>query len=413
MLTNLLVNDFPSVYAALVEAFPHKPWLRRTETLDQHARSTPLQHALARKNNGIAYSLSLFDQHGLGLMDTPDEPEIIVALCLMAQALALTKASDGRARSRLLKRLEGAFRNPDDMRALQMELHTATHLHRLGSRVEWSDECSGQETYDMLIISSSGQEVEVECKTWSEDKGVAITAEQAAGLLQHLDGIKTKLIEIVKPGEVLAVTFTVAAGLPRGEPEQRRLALDLVEAIVESQTEKVDAGQISFLKLPAPLIRQLEADDRITYCSQLVDAAAGPAVGYRAVIGDRQRAIVVELRSERVSKKFSRMLKDAKHAIRDQMTGTRPGCLVVRLEGISGPELLERITEAGSVPTVFAHALFQDEQHEHLDCIVWMSDPALQELAPGIGSSQSVSYVMRRSQGRYSNLNLGIIFNPH
>ena len=412
MLTNLLVNDFPSVYAALVEALPHKPWLRRTETLDQHARSTPLQHALARKNNDISYSLSLFDQYGLGLMDTPDEPEMIVALCTMAQALALAKVSDERARSKLLKRLEGAFRNPDDMRALRMELHTATHLHRLGSRVEWSDECCGQETYDMLVIGSSGLEVEVECKAWSKDKGVAITAEQAAGFLQHLDGIKTRLTEIVQPGEILAITFTVAAGLPRGEPEQRRLALDFLEAIVESQPEKVDAGQISFLRLPAPLIWQLETDDRITYCSQLVDAATGSAVGYRAVIGDRQRAIVVELRSGRASKKFSRMLKDAKHAIRDQMTGTRPGCLVVRLEGISGPELLEHITEAGSVPEVFAHALFLDEQHEHLDCIVWMSDPALQELAPGIGSNQSVSYVMRRTQGRYSNLDIGGIFNP-
>jgi hypothetical protein len=411
VLTTLLMNDFPSIYNALVDAFPHKPWLKRTEVLDQHAKSAPLRHALARKSNDIAYSLSLFDQFGMGLMATPEESEMVVAMCTIAQTLNLAKISGEQARSRLLKRLEGAFRNPDDMRAMRMELHTATHLHRLGSRVEWSDECSGQETFDMLIVGASGQEVEVECKTWSEDKGSAITAEQASGLLQHLDGMKTKLIETVNSGEVLAAILTVAAGLPRSEPEQRQLAHDLVRAIVKSQPIVADAGKVSLHRLPAPLIGQLEGDTHIAYCLQLVDAKLGPAVGYRAVIVDRQRTVIVEFRSERASKKFSRMLKDAKHAIRDQMTGSRPGCLVVRLEGISGSALRERVEEVGSVPAVFAQTLFQDEQHEHLDCIVWLSDPTLQELASGVGSSQSVSYVMRSTKGRYSYLDLGGMFN--
>ena len=70
----------------------------------------------------------------------------------------------------LRRRVHGAFKNPDDMRGLRLELSAATHFARRARKLAWP-EMTGEGTFDLLIQDVGPRGLEIECKAISEDKG--------------------------------------------------------------------------------------------------------------------------------------------------------------------------------------------------------------------------------------------------
>ena len=92
------------------------------------------------------------------------------------------------------------------------------------------------------------------------------------------------------------------------------------------------------------------------------------------------------------------------------MTGTRPGCLVLRIEGLNRDELSQLAQEVPNPLAWFATNVLKDERHEHLACLAFISDEEATRLSENTVTAQSSSYVFDSPVGRYPNLGIGRIF---
>lgn len=95
------------------------------------------------------------------------------AIGFAAQTLSMMQLGSRIEGERLCKRVQGAFKNPDDMRGFRLELSIATHFARRGHRLQWP-EMTGDGRFDLLVPDVAEHSLEVECKSVSEDKGLAV-----------------------------------------------------------------------------------------------------------------------------------------------------------------------------------------------------------------------------------------------
>src|SRR5690606_5836578 len=100
----------------------------------------------------------------------------------------------------------------------------------------------------------------------------------------------------------------------------------------------------------------------------------------------------IEVCSGRKLQILGAMSKTAKHAVRTQMTRTRPGCLVLRLEGLNRDELTQLAQEVPNPLAWFATNVLKDERHEHLACLAFISDEEVTRLSESTVTAQSSSY---------------------
>ncbi len=93
------------------------------------------------------------------------------ALSFAAQVLSIIDRSPREQAHRIVRRVHGALKKPDDMRAMQLELVAATHFARRGHSIIWPEETDEIGTFDLLIEDIGTDGLEIECKSMSEDKG--------------------------------------------------------------------------------------------------------------------------------------------------------------------------------------------------------------------------------------------------
>ena len=68
-----------------------------------------------------------------------DNYAIYPAASFAAQVLSIIEASPKKFAEQFKRRIHGAFKNPDDMRGLELELSAATHFARRGLKINWPE----------------------------------------------------------------------------------------------------------------------------------------------------------------------------------------------------------------------------------------------------------------------------------
>ena len=402
MITDLYQDEFPSIYQQLCELLPDRPWLHRVSRLNFQAKANHLARGHLMEVNRLAYALSSFDEKGITLVNTPLWDHICVAMMFSAQVLDIHSACvTEKDRSSFLGRVCGSFANPDDQRAMTLEHHTALALHRAGAQIEWTDEhAGGSETYDMLAHQSWPEPVEIECKSWGRDKGVQITQTDAVELLNRL--VK-KVSAYAQPGHAVSIAVTVPGRLPKSLQDLDAMCMAIDEAIISGRPS---TGDGVLLKTSLQLLpRELKASSNRPSDQILVEAVErliGPPLGYRSIGIFSESAVIVEVVSNRPPRKFKAWWGDVKKAVREQMTGDRPGCLVVRLEGVSHAQLEQIRQDPQNALAIFATEVLTHEKHQHLASLVYVSDSMLIRQADSNRVGQSKAYVFS-SQGRYAD----------
>ena len=137
----------------------------------------------------------------------------------------------------------------------------------------------------------------------------------------------------------------------------------------------------------------------------------GSGDGYRVIksLGD-DSYLAIDVQSSVPSKFEAALAEVTKKAVRKQMTGQRPGCLIVRLEGHSGQSLGRVSSEAANALARRAEKLLSDASHSHLSTVVFLSAAAWEKVSARSQSQQSTGYIIESSTGRYPNLGLGKLF---
>ncbi|HCF3031500.1 TPA: hypothetical protein NIB68_005945 [Pseudomonas aeruginosa] len=188
------------------------------------------------------------------------------------------------------------------------------------------------------------------------------------------------------------------------------MADEIVPALKAGVSMTATGVQLESRQSSSSMVFLVREPDRITerFNSQ-VSQVFGHPEGHRALAfnPEKETAICVEVCSEQTASFFSATWETVKHAIRNQMTKTRPGCLVLRVEGIGKEALEDFLQEQPNTLTLFAEKVFSDPRHQHLACLAYISDETMNETSPGSMTPQSCTYVLDRKEGPYAGLRIG------
>lgn len=409
MITDLEETAFPALYARFVELFQgNKPWTKVVAKLQLQIKANPYSQPQILRENRAAYGLAIFDDGGIDIAGCEDWPNVQHAMAFAAQVCEIVdQTTDETGKQAYISRIRGAFSNPAEMRAIRFEHLTALALFRQGARIEWPETQRGAERFDILATDSNGTMVEVECKSCSPDKGRAITEMEATQFFPHLF---ERLEGIPQPHEVLMVKVRVPKRLPTSPKDLALLADEIVQAVMAGRSITEQGALIASRRYSAPMIFLGHPPEVV---QGEVNAKAmlefNGLEGHRAIkyTPGKPAAYCVEVCSGRSAKFFEATWETTKHAIQKQMTRSRPGCLVLRLEGMGKAELEQFAQEVPNTLVGFAKKVFLDERHQHLACLAYVSDETVTETSPGAKTPQSSSYVFDRPDGPYADLGIG------
>ena len=145
--TELHQSDVPDVFAEFQKLIGQESWLTRAHELRCVLVSAPHRKDEIVRENFLALQLdrcsSVAAQNGgtLREVDCSGE-ELIDAFTLSSQALDLYRLAEKntkRAAKTLVKRIQGGFNNPVDLRAMQLESRVATHFSLRGYTVTFPE----------------------------------------------------------------------------------------------------------------------------------------------------------------------------------------------------------------------------------------------------------------------------------
>jgi hypothetical protein len=405
VITDLEETAFPDLYVKFVELFNGgKPWLNVVEKHQLQIKANPYSQPQIQRENRVAYGLAAYDcgelEHGGSAW-----PDIQHAMSFAAQVCEiLDRTADESRKQSYIGRIRGAFANPAEMRAIRFEHLTALALYRQGGQIEWPETKNGPERFDILVTDSEGHSVEVECKSCSSDKGRSVTEHEATQFFRHL---LPRLEAIAKHGELLMVKVRVPKRLPTSDKGLTILTEEILQAIETGSSSTENNVLIAFRRYRSPLVTIRDLPPEVVQGEINAQASRefSGMEGHRVVKYSPSSSVAfcVEVCSGRSSEFFDAIWATAKHAIQNQMTRTRPGCLVLRLEGISKEALEQFAQETPNTLAWFATKVLSDDRHQHLACLAFVSDETVAVTSPGSKTAQSCSYVFDRKDGQYAN----------
>ena len=208
-------RDIPDVFARFKDVIEERYWLKRVASIKDNIRGQLFLRDHLIGENAIAFALArcsdLVTRYGRIPMQETGDSNLYPAISLAAQVLSITEHSTALEAHRLVQRIRGAFKNPNDMRAIQLELMAATHFVHLDYAISWP-EMEGTGTFDLLVNDIGTNGLEVECKSVSSDKGRKIHRCEA---LEFYHLVKPRLQTVSRSlNSGLAVVLTVPNRLP-------------------------------------------------------------------------------------------------------------------------------------------------------------------------------------------------------
>ncbi|RAI70840.1 hypothetical protein DOZ80_10235 [Pseudomonas fluorescens] len=407
MITELNDSDFPAVYEAFVVLFPDRPWLKRVSNLKHQINETPLLRLFLWKRNVLTYGLWAFDSYGMQPLDVESWEASKQAMIFASQILYICRHSSPENANKLCGRARHAIKDPDGMRGLQFELTVATHLSREGCEIIWMEEDTGGGVFDMMVMIPDVGAVEVECKSLSADRGESLTEETFQVLTSLLLPLIEPKLRLLKR-HVYGISFIFSSKIPESAIQRAKLVAELAEAVGQERSELSGVCSIS---VGMGTFESMQQTFGVEELHAIANDLLGHGPGYRLMKElDEQTFLVIDIQS-RVPSKFEAMLGEvAKSAVRDQMTGTRPGCLVIRVERHSGSSLESFSEQELNSLAQRASKLLTNPDYAHLASVVFVSASSMTRIGNSSEGEQSRTYVFDNSIGSYPNLGLSKLF---
>lgn len=244
MLTlHLHTHDIPDIYAKFASRIGERHWTKCAADIRQEIRGNNFLEEHLTAENAIALQLDhlhgLTQRYGRVPLAESNNRSIYPAASFAAQALPLLENAPRGFGESLKRRIHGALKNPGDMRGLRLELTAATHFGRRGRKVIWP-EMTGLGTFDLLIDDVGPAGLELECKSFSADKGRKVITREVLdffGILwPHLAQVRRNLV-----GGISAV-LTIPGRLPTKFADRVALAKGFAAHIAGRQSGELASG---------------------------------------------------------------------------------------------------------------------------------------------------------------------------
>jgi hypothetical protein len=413
LITNIKPEDAPNIYEEFAAEIGDTHWRRRVHLCRQDIKGNGLLDELIREENQIAFQLDKLAhfKEKYGRIPKYFDEDVLPALGYAAQILSIMNITPS-ARENLRRRVHGAFKNPEDLRGLRLEITAASHFSRSGKRVTFP-EFTGEGTFDLLVEDFHGTALEVECKSISEDKGRKIHYREALDFFALIRNNKS--INNLDFG--LSVAITIPDRLPSRHDGRMKLAKEVcshashLKSCILPSGEKLNIRKFEFSELTGSKPNAKKQELR-----KLIDRTTGThnchGVLYQTKSGG---ALVLAIQSERDNTMVKAIFKTLSDASGRQLTGNRAGLLIAGV-GISHNQLeslaqedVDR-TEKNTALSNAAHRFLSSGERDHIVGLSFLSQTRVVQNNLGGYSSGGSSYCFLNPLSNFWSNNFKNIF---
>lgn len=418
--TSIYDHEIDNLFDRFQHLIGDSNWRQRVKKLKEEIRGNKfLRHHLL-EDNEIAYQLchcsDLVRRYGALPVGQLNLAAVYPALAFVSHCLSTLERMNVANRTRAIGRIRGAFRNPEDMRALQLEFTAGLHFVKRGHRLSWPELESGGDTYDLLVEDLGPTGLEVECKAVSQEKGRRISTRDALDFWNLMQRDLTAVTRDLHGG--LSIVITLPDRLPTSYAERQELSKLVARAIVSGQGQTYRQAVISLRDFDVQLLSGIDWNSAGEGTRGVIESITGTENRHGMVTGRGDGAVICVIQSNQDDNFFDAIQKTAKRAATKQLTGTRPGLILLEFAGIS-PEAMLSLAEHDTIPGFsptslrrwVSNFLSNCTDRDHVVGIGFLSKGAMRNASSNVVVSTSSAYVFPRRDSRQWDDAFGGLFN--
>jgi len=417
----LQTNEIPDLFARFKDVIGERYWLKRITSIKEDIRGHSFLADFLAKENEIAFTLArcsnLVHRYGRIPLQEAENHDLYSAMSLAAQVLSIMDISSKIEAEKLVQRIRGAFKNPDDMRAIQLELMAATHFVHRGHTVSWP-EMDGFGRFDLLIKDIGTNGLEVECKSISEDKGRKIHRREAIEF-HHL----------VKPGlqalsrklqSGISIVLTLPERLPVMYKQKQDLAKRVIDAVLASQNMVLDdSSDIRVSEFDMKALGVVETDNGIVISREAIDKITATNNREVMILGNKSGAIIFALQSRQDDTMLEYVFDTVSESAKNQLSKSRPALFLVGLHGIEADSLLS-IAAQDNDPTqpptglrIAVSDFLAKKNRDHVIGVGFLSKGNLNPELNGVVKSGGSAYIFPRKESSFWHQDFSGLFSEN
>lgn len=415
----LHTNEIPELFSRFKAVIDERYWLKRIVSIKEDIRGHSFLAEYLADENEIAFALArcsnLVDRYGRIPMQEAENIDLYPAMSLVAQMLSIMDHSSINETKKLVQRIRGAFKNPDDMRAIQLEVMAATHFVLRGHSISWP-EMDGLGTFDLLVKDLGTNGLEVECKSISRDKGRKIHHREALEF-HHL--VKPKLQTLCRNLQSgVSVVLTLPDRLPDLYKQKQALAKRVVDSVLASQSVKLDDGsdiRISEFAIETPGV--IATEKGLAISREAIDLVTATKNRESMILGNRKGALIFVLQSRRDDTMLKYVFDTVSKSAKSQVSKDRPALFLVGFDTIEAEGLLRiamQDNDSSQAPTALRIAVSDFLGKQGLDHIIgvgFLSGSNLKPELNGVVKNGSSAYIFLKKESCYWHQDFSGLFS--
>lgn len=390
MRVSLYTNEVPRVFERFCSLVEEGNWVNRARKVENEIKGNPVLTDYLREENLMALKLAALSnfrkKHNAIPTDIQTLMPFLVALGFVSQLLSLLDSLSPVNQRRILGRFRGALKNPDDMRAMQVELLAATHFIRHGYQINWPEVTNGRHDIDIVNLGSLG--LQVECKSVSSNKGRKIHRRDA------LDFYGIFLKELKKESASLEtgkfMVLTVPDRLPNDYLARKQLGLRMIDqlnsgaSIVFDDGIEIRIGEFDFTPINEKMVEKTLVNER-----KLLDQITGTKNKEVMIYGSRSGGgLITVIQSKRDDTFLESLFSMLEDSAKNQVSNTRPVLYFVSFNDLEDGELRDIGDESGDQPTALRLLTSRFLNRPDMDHVVGLQFAARGSLEPRLNDSQ-------------------------
>ncbi|TAL93117.1 MAG: hypothetical protein EPN73_22330 [Paraburkholderia sp.] len=420
------IEDMPRIFRAFSGIVGEASWNKVVHSKKQHSKNNAFLREHYEREYAVAFQLAKCSElmTRYGKLPAAELARLHQACGFSGQALSILESLSAKHRKALVGRIQGALKNPDDMRGLLLEISTATHFVRRGNRVLWpefqsADSPFAGQTYDLFIEDVGPNGLEVECKSVSDDKGRKLHQEELLAFQQLVKRRLEPFSKNLKSG--VAVILTVPDRLPKSRTEQEELADRVRTQVLLNESKEFDDGtSVRIIDFDVALLKDVPMISDSPAVRAVIERVTG-ARNRNAMIMGRPNvgATVFVPQSARSDNVLVAAFETAADAAKRQLTKTRPGLLVLGFDGMDADRLrsvAEHDFENPGQPTALRMGVTQflsSESRDHVVGVGFVSRGTLTPQSDGALDTGGSVYSFRKEESSLWHDDFNNIFGPN
>lgn len=336
--------ELPALLRRFVDITGRKPWQKRFDSFRQQIQRNPLieNHFLEKYPLELEMEAAWALLESGGCFELPKSTAQAALYSFVAMTARVHQRLSQAGSHRLAGMIRSSLSEPCGFAPLQYEMTMAANLMHRGLDVEFYDIEHGGGP-DFLAIRD-GLEVEVELKTVSGDVGRKVHRPRLYQLAEHLYPAMNTALSRETDGHLVRVILPDR--LDGSDAQMQDLRDQIAEVLMAHSSkpgiEPFEIDYMTFALEGGPFERPSFGPWTGVGVREFVKELVGnDNENILMVVSPGRTAVVVTVESRKndsVMKSIQRTIKDA---AKRQLTGTRPGVILVNLNDVTDGELLE------------------------------------------------------------------------